>query len=117
MSEAKTAFLDLTDFQHELGSVPVRLYPTAEAVLEGEACATDCGVAEVEIRLIRIHEASFAERVNSALEEGISPESLAGAFQVNVPTVKRWAAGKTAPQRDVQLDVTAWLERELAKVR
>jgi hypothetical protein len=53
--ETFTAYMDGVDFQEERGrpSEGSRLYATPEAVLAASPCSRECGVVEVEVRLVR----------------------------------------------------------------
>lgn len=54
--EPVIAYMDLTDFEHELGydSNGTVVYAAPEDVLRLRKCAMECGVVEVEIRFRRI---------------------------------------------------------------
>ncbi len=64
--EIRKGFMDKVDFDYELehnirGN---KVFPSVEALKEGQKCADECGIVEVEIKLIRIvqEEKPFSER-------------------------------------------------------
>lgn len=50
----RTGFMDFTDFNWEVGEAPeVRVYSTEEQ-LRVRKCVEECGIVEVEVRIIRV---------------------------------------------------------------
>ena len=50
------AYIDKTDFDHELEHNPrgCTVYPTIKDAQSGSPCTAECGIVEVEIRLVKI---------------------------------------------------------------
>lgn len=52
---SRRAYMDLTDFEWELGQTTTKTYASAAAVKRAQpACTDECGIAEVTITLRRI---------------------------------------------------------------
>lgn len=48
------------DYDHELGSTDVVVYPTLQALREAHPCWEECGIVMVEVRLVKvIHEGTL----------------------------------------------------------
>ena len=56
--EAVRGFMCRIDWDHEIGHAADgnRVYPSVRALKEFHNCAEDCGIVEVEVRLIRVVE-------------------------------------------------------------
>ena len=58
MDEVKKGFMDKTDFDFELENVSegTKVFPTVKALKENMKCVDECGIVEVEIKLVRVVE-------------------------------------------------------------
>lgn len=43
-----------TDFDHELSNVETYVYPSVDELMANRQCVAECGIVEVEVRLLRI---------------------------------------------------------------
>ena len=56
IAKTRTGFMCKIDFDHELGmaSGGNRVHPSVEDLIREHTCAEDCGIVEVEIKLVRV---------------------------------------------------------------
>lgn len=43
-----------TDFDHELPNVETYVYPSVDELMAKRQCVAECGIVEVEVKLLRI---------------------------------------------------------------
>lgn len=55
IGQKRTGYMDMTDFQHELGQAKKStIYANLEDVKNLECVRLECGIVEVEVRVIRV---------------------------------------------------------------
>lgn len=52
-STKRIGFMDFTDFNWEIENCKTSIYPSEEALLERK-CIDECGIVEVEVRVIEV---------------------------------------------------------------
>lgn len=58
MAEVITGYMDMVDWQHELGEAPggARVYASIDDLKEHNTCWNGCGIVEVTVSLVRVVE-------------------------------------------------------------
>ena len=54
-------FMCKTDFENELPNVETYVYPSLAALTEMRPCVAECGIVEVEVKLLRIVQPSQSQ--------------------------------------------------------
>ncbi len=50
------AFMCKMDFEYHINTTGAYLYPSIEALREARECVAQCGIVEVEVRLVEVHQ-------------------------------------------------------------
>lgn len=45
-------YMCATDFQHEMGNVAVKIYPSIESLKRDMPCVEECGIVSVNVELV-----------------------------------------------------------------
>ena len=59
-----------TDFQHEMGEVEVKMYPTVEQLKREQPCVAECGIVSVNVEFVEwvqpctLHDIKNKSKVN-----------------------------------------------------
>lgn len=66
-------YMDMTDFEHELGNCTVALYASVEDLKASRICAAECGIVAVRVELLRAVEPGrpYSERGESTPNGGV----------------------------------------------
>jgi len=71
MKKFRTGYIDITDFDYELGEARSGnvVYPSLEDILETQSCSHECGVYKVKVSIIEIAHQGAAELQGKTMEE------------------------------------------------
>lgn len=72
-------YMDMTDFEHELGNCTVALYASVEDLKASRICAAECGIVAVRVELLRAVEPGrpYSERGESTPNAQVQAPPLA----------------------------------------